>query len=45
MNKARNARDELIAYLLSLTPEQAKKVLEHPAFVEVMEKQRKGADA
>ena len=37
--------DELIAYILSLTPEQVKKVLEHPAFVEVMEKLRKGDDA
>ena len=45
MNKARSDKDELIAYLLSLTPEQAKKVLEHPVFVELMEKQRKGADA
>lgn len=45
MNDPRNATDELIAYILSLTPEQAKKVLEHPALVKVMDKYSKGADA
>ena len=31
------AREELIQYILSMTPEQAEKLLKHPEFVAVME--------
>lgn len=34
------AKEELIQYILSLTPEQVKKVAEHPAFVAALEEYR-----
>lgn len=41
MEKAKTASEELIAYILSLTSEQADKILKHPEFVAVMEEYRR----
>lgn len=40
MSKKTTAADELIKYIINLTPEQAEKVLKHPAFVAVMDEYR-----
>lgn len=37
MNKTKTASEELIDYILSMTPEQVEKVLKHPVFVAVMD--------
>ena len=45
MSKSTNATDELIAYIMRLTPAQVDKLLNHPALVAMMDKYGKGAEA
>lgn len=40
MNKTKTANEELISYILSMTPEQLEKLLKHPDFVAVMAEYR-----